>query len=133
MRPALSLLLLSWLTATAHADTADTLLARYKSAAIQENASFSAFSADRGRQFFNNRHGGDWSCSTCHTTDPRQSGRHAVTDKVIAPMAPAINRERLSDAGKVEKWFRRNCNDVLGRNCSATEKGDVIVYLQSLR
>lgn len=130
----LLLLLLPAVTVTAaHADSPASLLATYKAAATQENTAFTAFSADRGRQFFNSRHGGDWSCSSCHTTDPRQSGHHAVTDKVIAPMAPAINPERFTDAAKVEKWFRRNCKDVLGRTCSATEKGDVIIYLQSLR
>lgn len=121
------------LAAMAHADTSTTILAGYKSSATQESAAFSGFSSDRGRQFFNSRHGGDWSCSSCHTVDPRQSGRHAVTDRSISPMAPAINPERFTDAAKVEKWFRRNCKDVLGRACSTTEKGDVITYLQSLR
>lgn len=130
----LSLCCLSAMTAaTARADTPASLLATYTSAAKQENRAFTAFSADRGRQFFASRHGGDWSCSSCHTSDPRQSGHHAVTNKVIAPMAPAINPERFTDAAKVEKWFRRNCKDVAGRACTATEKGDVVIYLQSLR
>ena len=25
--------------------------------------------------------------------------------------------ERFADAAKTEKWFRRNCNDVVGREC----------------
>jgi hypothetical protein len=29
----------------------------------------------------------------------------------------------------VEKWFRRNCNDVLGRTCTPSEKADVMAYL----
>lgn len=130
----MSLCFLSAMTvATARADTPASLLATYKTAAAQENTAFTAFSADRGRQFFASRHGADWSCSSCHTSDPRQSGHHAVTNKVIAPMAPAVNPERFSDAARVEKWFRRNCKDVLGRACTATEKGDVVIYLQSLR
>ena len=27
---------------------------------------------------------------------------------------------------KTEKWFRRNCNDVIGRECSRAEKADMI-------
>jgi hypothetical protein len=33
----------------------------------------------------------------------------------------------------VEKWFKRNCNDVAGRACTALEKGDVLTYLLSLK
>ena len=40
--------------------------------------------------------------------------------------------ERFTRPDKVEKWFRRNCNDVLGRACTASEKGDVLAYLMSL-
>ncbi len=95
-------------------------------------AGFGGFSAERGRQFFNYTHGNNWSCSSCHTLDPRRPGRHIKTRKEIAPMAPAANRERLTDAAKVEKWFKRNCRDVLGRACTAQEKGDVLAYLMSL-
>jgi len=93
---------------------------------------FGGFSAARGRQFFDSTHGNDWSCSSCHTARPSQPGKHAKTGKEIAPMAPAANAQRFSDAAKVEKWFKRNCNDVLGRACTAQEKGDVLAYLMSL-
>jgi len=33
----------------------------------------------------------------------------------------------------VDKWFRRNCKDVLSRECSAAEKADVMAYLISLK
>jgi hypothetical protein len=88
---------------------------------------------DRGQQLFTNRHGRDWSCSSCHGTAPTQAGRHASTGKPIAPLAPAFNPERFADAAKTEKWFRRNCNDVMGRECSAAEKADVISWLRTLR
>lgn len=91
------------------------------------------FSASRGQKLFNARGGSDWACSTCHTADPRQPGRHATTSKPIKPLAPAANAARFTDAAKVEKWFRRNCNDVLGRECTPTEKGDVLTWLMSLR
>ena len=92
-----------------------------------------AAQAMRGQAFFTTKHGKDWSCSTCHTATPTVDGKHASTGKVIAPMAPAFNAERFTDAAKTEKWFRRNCNDVVGRECSAAEKADVIAFLLSLK
>jgi hypothetical protein len=47
--------------------------------------------------------------------------QHASTGKPIGALAPAFNRERFTDPAKVEKWFRRNCNEVMGRECSAAE------------
>ena len=87
----------------------------------------------RGEQFFTSRHGRDWSCASCHGAPPTQAGKHAATGKAIAPLAPAFHPERFTDAAKVEKWFRRNCNDVLGRECSAAEKADVVAWLMSLK
>jgi uncharacterized membrane protein len=89
--------------------------------------------AARGQTFFTSKHGKDWSCSTCHTAIPTVDGKHASTGKVIAPMAPSANAERFTDAAKTEKWFRRNCNDVVGRECSAGEKADVIAWLLTLK
>jgi hypothetical protein len=48
-------------------------------------------------------------------------------------MAPAANAERFTDTAKVEKWFKRNCNDVLDRACTPQEKGDVITYLLTVK
>jgi hypothetical protein len=89
------------------------------------------FSAARGRALYDQR-GADWSCSSCHTADPRRSGRHAVTGKSIQPLAPAADPQRFTDPAKVEKWFRRNCRDVLERECTAREKGDFITWLAGL-
>jgi hypothetical protein len=83
----------------------------------------------RGRDFFTSRHGGEWSCSSCHGNPPTQRGQHASTGKAIKPMAPAANPLAFSDTAKVDKWFRRNCKDVLQRECSAGEKADVLAYL----
>lgn len=88
-------------------------------------------SAERGARFFTNAPR-DWSCASCHTRDPRATGQHIVTSRSIRPLAPAANPERFTDAARVEKWFRRNCNDVLGRPCTAAEKADVIAWLSSL-
>ncbi|MFO1465537.1 MAG: DUF1924 domain-containing protein [Steroidobacteraceae bacterium] len=100
-------------------------------AAARTTPSFQGFSAERGRALYEHK-GKDWSCSSCHTADPRQAGEHAVTSKAIRPLAPSANPERFTDAAKVEKWFRRNCRDVLGRECTPLEKGDFITWLTSL-
>ena len=89
--------------------------------------------AERGRVFFTSRHGGEWSCSSCHGNPPTSPGKHASTGKAIDPMAPAANAKAFTDTAKVDKWFRRNCNDVLKRECSAGEKADVLAYLMSLK
>jgi len=36
---------------------------------------------------------------------------------------------RFTDVAKTDKWFRRNCGDVVGRECTAAEKADVIAFL----
>lgn len=89
--------------------------------------------AARGQTFFNTKHGGEWSCASCHGTPPTKDGKHANTGKVIAPLAPAFNAKAFTDTAKVDKWFKRNCNDVLSRECSAVEKADVLAYLNSLK
>ena len=106
---------------------------RLESEARAAGPGLAGFSAQRGEKFFKAAHGGDWSCASCHTDNPLAAGRHAKTGKAIAPLAPAANPERFTDAAAAEKWFRRNCNDVLGRACTAQEKGDVLEYLTSLR
>jgi hypothetical protein len=88
---------------------------------------------DRGRTFFTSRHGGEWSCASCHGNPPNAPGRHASTGKSIDTMAPALNPRAFTTTAKVDKWFRRNCNDVLKRECSAGEKADVLAYLISVR
>lgn len=88
--------------------------------------------AERGRAFFGTRHGGQWSCSSCHGSPPVKTGQHASTGKDIAPLAPAFNPGAFTSSARVDKWFRRNCNDVLQRECSATEKADVMAYLIGL-
>lgn len=109
------------------------LLAGYETAARRESPAFAGVSASRGEQFFNARHGSEWSCASCHGASGAVQGKHAKTGKAIAPLAPAANPERFADAGKVEKWFKRNCNDVLGRACTSAEKGDVLAFLMKGR
>ena len=104
------------------------LLAGYQTEARKNDAGFAA-SAQRGAQFFSAKHGNEWSCASCHGSPPTGQGKHATTGKAIAPLAPAANAERFADAAKVEKWFRRNCNDVLGRACTPAEKADVMAFV----
>lgn len=87
----------------------------------------------RGQQLFTSRHGGEWSCASCHGAVPTQPGKHASTGKAIGALAPSANPDRFSDAAKAEKWFRRNCNDVIARECTAAEKADVLSWLMTLK
>lgn len=86
-----------------------------------------------GQRLFTQKHGGEWSCASCHGERPLANGRHASTGKTIAPLAPAANAKSLTDPAKVDKWLRRNCKDVLSRECSAAEKADVLAWLISLK
>lgn len=115
------------------AETPFDFLRQFEAAARQESPGFQAFSPQRGETFFRTTHGREWSCASCHTQNPLAAGKHARTDKPIAALAPAANAERFTRPDKVEKWFKRNCNDVLGRVCTAQEKGDVLAYLSSLK
>ena len=87
----------------------------------------------QGQKFFNATHGREWSCASCHNATPTGAGKHASTGKAITALAPTFNPERFTDPAKSEKWFRRNCKDVLARECSAAEKADVLAWLISLK
>jgi hypothetical protein len=87
----------------------------------------------RGEQFFNTTHGKEWSCASCHENPPNHSTKHIVTGKVIKPLTPNSNPERFVDQAKVDKWFKRNCNDVLARECTAQEKADVLSWLLTVK
>ena len=89
--------------------------------------------AVQGQQFFNAKHGREWSCASCHNAQPTTGGKHASTGKAISALAPAFNPERFIDPAKTEKWFRRNCNDVLARVCTASEKADVLAWLLTFK
>jgi mono/diheme cytochrome c family protein len=133
MKPNRILLLIALVTATAAQAAPADFLKDFETQARAESPAFKGFSAERGAQFYRSKHGAEWSCASCHTDNPAAAGKHAKTDKEIKPMAPAANPERFSDAAKVEKWFKRNCGDVLNRACTAQEKGDFLSYLISVR
>ncbi|MGA9991657.1 MAG: DUF1924 domain-containing protein, partial [Thiobacillaceae bacterium] len=98
MRVLVCLLVLSGLNSPALAETPADILAAYAREAKSTDPGFVGFSAERGQQFFAQTHGKEWSCTSCHTRNPAAAGRHAVTSKVIDPMAPAVNPARFTRA-----------------------------------
>ena len=110
------------------------LLAGLAAAARAEDPAFDGFSAERGAAFFAARHVGGKpetpSCTTCHGPTPRARGQTRA-GKPIEPMAVSRTPSRFTDPKKVAKWFRRNCRSVLGRACTAREKGDFITFMLS--
>jgi hypothetical protein len=128
---ALSLFLMTLGTSTAMAGGVSGQLLQEYAAGAQ------AFSASAGETAWRTEHmdaksGKPRSCTSCHTRNLKQTGKHVRTGKTIKPMAPSANPERLTDRKHVEKWFKRNCKWVLGRECTPQEKGDYLSYLQSL-
>ena len=126
------------ITATAAALFAAAVAANTQRDAIvagyAAQAGVSSFNAAAGRALFLSQNTGGKaatpSCTSCHTDNPQAQGRTRV-GKVIEPMAISRTPERFTDIEKVEKWFRRNCNSVLGRECTPQEKGDFITFMIS--
>jgi cytochrome b len=130
---AVSLALLLGLPARAGAagPVAADLLREYEARARRERPALRSFSADEGRRLYFSEHvqdGEKVSCSSCHTADPRKRGL-TPAGKVVEPLAPSANPDRLTDRREVEKWFKRNCKQVLGRECTAEEKGHFLTFL----
>jgi len=91
------------------------------------------FSAAAGEKLYKTVGPNQLSCASCHTDSPKAEGKHAKTNKVIAALAPSANPKRFTDVAQVEKWFKRNCNDALGRACTTQEKGDFMTYVLSVK
>lgn len=73
------------------------------------------------------------SCTACHTDNPKAVGQHVKTFKSIDPLAPVAQKDRFTDPDKVEKWFKRNCQEVLDRACTPQEKADFVAYMISVK
>jgi cytochrome c553 len=120
---------LTMATAASATPAANELFAKYKSEGAAN------FSAEQGKKDWTKEvkpEGGEaLSCTICHGDDLTKEGKHHKTGKIIKPMAPSANAERFTDAKKIEKWFKRNCNDVWSRECTAQEKGDILKFLLS--
>jgi len=126
----ITLLLLASAT-PALAETPQSFVSAYSAEAKQATRDFTS-SAARGKSFFAK----DWGvsqkmpgCSSCHGTDLKAAGKHVITGKLIEPLSPAANAERFSTPKKVEKWFKRNCTEVVGRECTPAEKADFIQFV----
>lgn len=111
------------------------ILDGYAAQAKAQSPDFAGFSADRGRALYLGPHSGGAAgmpaCAACHTDDPAAQGRHSRTGRAIEPMAVSVTPKRFTDPDKVETRFERDCRNVLGRACTAREKGDVITFLAS--
>ena len=98
-----------------------------------ENSSFGGFDAARGKEIFTSTHTGKqgkpMACTSCHSTNLSSSGKNTLTGKVIDPLSPRANPQRLTSAKEVKKWLKRNFMDVYAREGSAQEKGDVLTYI----
>ena len=108
------------------------ILEGYLKAAKAQDPAFAGFDAKRGEALFRTRHAGGKpetpACTVCHTDNPRKAGKTRA-NKPIEPLAVSRTPDRFTDRKKVEKWFRRNCRSVLGRTCTAREKGDFITFM----
>jgi hypothetical protein len=113
-----------------HAETPRQFIDAYAAEAGRAQPGFAADAA-RGRAFATRAWGVSEkmaNCAACHGDNPRAAGRHAVTGKPIGALSPQVDRERFSDPAKVEKWFKRNCKEVVGRLCTPAEKADFIQF-----
>ena len=112
----------------------DEMVAQYAVAAKAASASFSGFSAVRGEKLHSTKFSGGNpetpACTHCHADKPQNAGR-SPSGKTIEAVAVSATPSRYTDPAKVEKWFKRNCNEVLGRTCTALEKGDWLTYMIS--
>ncbi|HOI51674.1 MAG TPA: DUF1924 domain-containing protein [Azonexus sp.] len=127
-------LIVAALPLAASAGALEDQLARYATAAKAETPGFSGFSAARGEKLYFTEFGlgkpDTPACATCHGKDPRAAGQ-ARSGKRIDPVALSVSPGRYADPAKVEKWFKRNCDEVLGRACTAQEKGDWLSFVAS--
>lgn len=118
-------------TNAAIAETPASMVAGYAAEAARTVPGF-APSATRGQSFFTREWGVSRkmpNCTVCHGKNLNADGIHVITDKRIAPFSPMANPERFTSNAKAEKWFKRNCTEVVGRECTAAEKSDFIQFV----
>lgn len=110
-------------------------ITKLKGEAKKSDSSFVDFDASRGETIFTTKHKGNKgemiSCTSCHHSDLKTTGKNIFTNKLIDPLSPKANSQRLTSVKDVEKWLRRNFNDVYTREGTAKEKGDVLYYINS--
>ena len=115
-----------------YAASRDELLGQYALSVRAASPAFSGFSAVRGEKLHVTKFAGGKAetpaCTSCHAVSPRSAGR-TPAGKSIEALAVSLTPTRYTDPAKVEKWFKRNCHDVLGRECTPLEKGDWLSYM----
>ena len=111
----------------------DDYLSFLKQEVLKENPNFTGFDSKRGKEIFTSKHigkkGKEISCTSCHTIDLSNSGENIFTGKTIEPLSPKANPKRFTQIKEIEKWMKRNFNDVYNREGTALEKGDVTTYI----
>lgn len=132
-RTLIALIAASILISTAHPALAETPQEMLRT---HEQEAGGQGSAARGEKFFfakrAHSNGEMVGCTTCHTDNPKATGKTRA-NKLIEPIASIANKERFTDPAKVDKWFKRNCKDVLERACTAQEKADFIAFMLSVK
>jgi hypothetical protein len=117
------------------ADTANDYLNSLKNEIKKENPSFKDFDINEGEKIFTSKHigkkGKEISCTTCHSDNLQKSGENVFTGKIIEPLSQKVNKNRFTDIATIEKWLKRNFNDVYNREGSLVEKGNVMTYILS--
>jgi len=113
-----------------HAGVIDDLIAQY------QGKSGETLSAKSGETLWKKKSSEPKSgqvrgCTTCHGDDLRQIGKHKRTGKKIKAMSPSVNAKRFTKAKFIEKWFKRNCKWTWGRECTSTEKGNILMFLKN--
>ena len=111
----------------------DDYLDSLKQEALKENSSFKGFDYKRGEEIFLSKHVGKKgeliSCASCHGTDLNKASENHFTGKTIDALSPKANPKRFTERAEIEKWLKRNFNDVYNREGTALEKGDVVTYI----
>jgi hypothetical protein len=160
MRTLLTLLALCTATIAeaTYAAGPEAFLEQYARQAKAADPGFAGFSAERGAAFYLRSHQvdemGSVSCASCHQPDPRKAAGahhdqipcracHVVfsrqpegqrpTRRELRALAPSANPERFTNEWRTEYWFGYNCKLLLGRECTAQEKGDLITWLLSIK
>ena len=127
------LLLIALFLNLSFASVVDDYLNSLKQEVLKENPNFEKFDSKRGEKIFTSTHigkkGKEISCVTCHTSNLNNNGENIFTGKTIESLSPKTNPNRFTQIKEIEKWMKRNFNDVYNREGTALEKGDVTTYI----
>ncbi|GGD45133.1 hypothetical protein GCM10012288_19340 [Malaciobacter pacificus] len=116
-----------------NANVVDDYLNSLKTEVLKNEPNFKGFDYKRGEEIFTSKHigkkGKEISCTSCHGINLNESSKNFFTGKTIKPLSPKANPKRFTKVKNIEKWLKRNFNDVYNRVGTAKEKGDVVTYI----